>query len=372
MLIVLSYFLLFALLHFLYGDKVCNNKQILRQQIIVVFIALLIFWGFRGLTVLNDTNHYYLAQYKLVNSYNFERTDIFHINKTHIWEPGFLIFSNIIGKLFSDPYAIILISTTILITATIYIIKKTTPYVALAIFFLTTFCYFFDQVSAIRQGLALSMFYFSFEFIKEKRHYFTLILLITAYFFHVSACVLFILWWLSYIETTKRNLIIGLLLALSILVLLGDILSILNMDDNLYISQSRNRKNLAIAAILFSIIQGLVLLLCVKLKNRFRISKPNNIIIWGSLLNFVCTLSSIYIQVFARFTIYFGIFSVLMFMHFVLHSPKKVRAVSLLIAGTILIAQNIVLITHRNEWYHLVPYSTHNIFDEAQIIHTGY
>lgn len=369
---VISYFLLFAFIHFIFGDKVSKNKLALQQQVVIVFIALFIFWGFRGLTVLNDTNHYYLAQYKLINSYNFEQISVFHINKKHIWEPGFLIYCNIIGKIFTNPYALIIISTSILILSTIYILKKNTPYVALAIFLLMSFGYFFGQVSAIRQGLALSIFYLSFESIKKKKHYLTLTLLVAAYFFHTSASVLFILWVLSYVEITRRNVIIGLSATIIILVFMGEIVSLINLNDNAYFEQALNRKNMAIAAILFTVIQGIVLISGMKLKYMFRIPMPINMITWGALLNFFFTLFSVYIQVFARFSIYFGVFSVLFFMHFILHSPRRVRVVYLLITGTILLAQNIMLITYRNEWYHLVPYSIHNIFSDVQIIHTGY
>ena len=96
------------------GEKVQKNTQI-----VMCFLLLFIFFGFRDLPILNDTAHYYRHVRHLFSNTPFDNTPWYTFDSSSNFEEGFQIFLRIIGLVISkEPYSLIII-TSFITTASI-------------------------------------------------------------------------------------------------------------------------------------------------------------------------------------------------------------------------------------------------------------
>ena len=137
------------------GEKVQKNTQI-----VMCFLLLFIFFGFRDLPILNDTAHYYRHVRHLFSNTPFDNTPWYTFDSSSNFEEGFQIFLRIIGLVISkEPYSLIIITSFITTASLLWFLNKSTSHVAFAVFVLMTSTLLLGCYSAIRQSLAVSVSY---------------------------------------------------------------------------------------------------------------------------------------------------------------------------------------------------------------------
>ena len=113
MIIIAIYYLLFFILYWNNRHRKNTDKNAISHLCALSFILLFVFFGFRNITVLCDTPHYYSSlrdKIDIVKSIPW-----YYFDMLIRFEPGYQIFETIHAKLFVNPYSII-ISSSLIIT----------------------------------------------------------------------------------------------------------------------------------------------------------------------------------------------------------------------------------------------------------------
>ena len=121
MAVIFLYFALFLGVHFLskqFLDKPSGRAERKRPgaarlfQLVACFILLFGFFGFRDITVLNDTSHYYGFYYQKAHVVSYINESIFSYHLSDTFEYGFQVLIHFLVKYVSNnPYTIILFSS---------------------------------------------------------------------------------------------------------------------------------------------------------------------------------------------------------------------------------------------------------------------
>ena len=228
------------------GEKVQKNTQI-----VMCFLLLFIFFGFRDLPILNDTAHYYRHVRHLFSNTPFDNTPWYTFDSSSNFEEGFQIFLRIIGLVISkEPYSLIIITSFITTASLLWFLNKSTSHVAFAVFVLMTSTLLLGYYSAIRQSLAVSVSYIFYWCYKNKYYKSAIMCGVVAYFFHHSSVMLILPVVLYHIPFTRRNIL--LIMATAIVVSLGiyKILSLLGYDDSKYLVTGMEREAVPLAQLL--------------------------------------------------------------------------------------------------------------------------
>ena len=361
MLLVLTYVMLFLVVHAVFRAEY-NGKSLPdpdgRMERDVVTLLLLGFFAFRGLPVLNDTNHYYQAQYDLIfrNRDWLHSSTWFYVDDSSIWEPLFQIVQSIIAHLWANPYALIMISAIVLTLATVWYVRRNTSQVALTIFFLMSFCFLPEHYAAMRQGWAISLCYAGL-WLQSRRHIKSAVLcVVLAMGFHASAVVILVAQALTLLRFTVRNLIIFAIVGIAVIAMLSPLLEIMEMAENIYVQESAAR-NMNLAAFLNLFFYLSLAAISWWLGRRYNIPAPSRIVLWSCTLCILFSFSSIFVTVAYRFTCYFSIFFILLLLHYLEAAPHRMRNAVLTLLVILGVAKLGIELQYRNEWKHLVPYS---------------
>ena len=208
MAIIFLYFALFLGVHLVARQFVKRGAARL-MQLVACFLLLFGFFGFRNITVLNDTPHYYGAYYQLTHLKNYVESSIFVYRILLSFEYGYQVFQHFLIKYVSkEPFTIIVISSFIISWGNVKFISHQTRHIALALLMVLLSGVLFDQYCLIRQSFALMFFYAALPYLKQERWKPYVALIICGALFHLSALVLLILPILQRIRICKRNVTI--------------------------------------------------------------------------------------------------------------------------------------------------------------------
>lgn len=374
MLVIVLYCIAFLLVEYL--SRHFNDAKMQRNvQILLCFLLLFIFFGFRDLPILNDTAHYYRHVRHLFSNALFDSTPWYTFDSSSNFEEGFQVFLRIIGLLISkEPYSLIIITSFITTISLLWFLNKSTPHIAFAIFVLLTSTLLLGYYAAIRQSLAVSISYVLYC-CYEKGYYKSAFLCgVAAYFFHNSAVMLILPITLYYIPFTKRNLL--LIFCATIVIALGiyRVLIMLGYEGHKYLITGMEREATPVAQIL----DTLFVLLCLAfygVYNRDNESERNQNKLFVSF-----AISSVVVNIWAlsclslfRFSMYFSQFAVVLFVN-TLYKIEEDRKVKILKYATImvLLIRILIVLAYRNEWFHLWPYEFFDFNSEYQKTQFGY
>lgn len=352
------------------GEKIEKNVQI-----VLCFLLLFIFFGFRDLPVLNDTAHYYRHLSHLFSNPSFDNTPWYTFNPSSNFEEGFQIFLRVIGLVISkEPYSLIIITSLITTISLLWFLNKSTSHVAFAVFVLLTSTLIFGYYSAIRQSLAVAIsyvFYFSY---KNKRYKSAFVCGVAAYFFHHSSIMLILPIILYYIPFTRRNILI--IICATIVSSLGiyRILLFLGYSDSKYIITGMDREAVPLAQLLDTLFIFICLLFYYIYKyRREEFAKENKLFVSFALSSLIVNVWAIPCLALFRFGMFFSQYAVVLFVNSLYHAEvnKRVHILKYMTVSILIIRILIVLI-YRNEWFHLVPYSFFDFSLEHQKTQFGY
>lgn len=374
MLIVLLFCFSFLFVEFFsnhFGGK--RNRK--RVQLLLCFLLLFVFFGFRYLSVLNDTAHYYNYAREVFRSALFDKTPWYYFDSEVRFEEGFQVFTRFLGHFISkDPYVLILVTSLITTITTLWFLKKITANIAFCIFVLLTSTLLFTIYSAVRQSLAISMSYLLFYFYQRRRFPQAIFCGIAAYFFHYSAIILILPFILYHIPFTKQKIIAILTATIAISIFIYPVLLILGFGDSRYYETGMDRTSPPIAHILDTIFVVVCLLTYYWVNKRYRLNLADNKLFlsfaFSSLIMNICAIPCL---ILGRYSLYFSQYAVVLFVNslFVLPAEKSKKIIIFSVV-LILLARIFIVLEYRNEWFHLIPYSFFDFSLEFQRTDFGY
>lgn len=340
-----------------FADIICSgSKQKHKTKCVLSFLLLISFYAFRGLSVLNDTSHYYESQQELIESGELNDHFFIYYDILNRFEPGFQVFQRFIAQyIWDNPYAIILFSAIIISFSLVYIAQYHTEHIGFAIFFLLQLGGAMGQFTAIRQAFAVIVFYFIMELCIKKKRIYAILLVPFAMLFHKYAFVLLVPVLLSYFKASKIKIILISIIAYVLMALLSGIIDMLGFGNSRYVDESFDHTPLAVIVEVLTTI--MVAYICIILKKQYKVEPINDLFIWVFVLSIICSLYSMSIPIFTRFQLYFKPYIALFLIYYLDRVSHVTRTRVVFFLATILLANLLIVLIFRNEWSHMVPYS---------------
>lgn len=296
-----------------------KRYKISTLELAVITIGLIIFAGIRCEVGYDWDNYEKIFQHTESLTTILSGNGEFFLN-TRI-EKGYLLLNSFV-KLFGDDLSGIMILASVIINVLIIIrIKEYTPYFFISIFLYFVTWYLTFSFGLLRQGIAVALFFYSIKYIKSSEPMKYYIINIIACFFHSSAFLVILFYWLlrSNIKTIVYIFIFALSFALSffdwVRVLPGFIFAA-NIND--YMSDEVQGAIKEIASLGF-ILKMLVLVLGIKFREKLEKDYPYyNLMI--KIYFYHVVLFLIFRQIFvlgARFPLYFAIVDSILISYFI-------------------------------------------------------
>lgn len=374
MAIIFFYFVLFLGVHFLSRRFVRRGAARL-MQLVACFILLFGFFGFRNITVLNDTPHYYGAYYQLTHLRNYVESSIFTYRILLSFEYGYQVLQHALIKYVSkEPFTIIIVSSLIISWGNIKFVSRQTRHIALALLMMLLSGVLFDQYCLIRQSFALMLFYAALPYLKQDRWKPYVALVGCAAFFHLSALVLLILPILQRIRICKRNVAIIFGIALLISVTVYELFNLAGLGETKYFLMNIKRDTFPIGAVLDGSWMLLLLLTCLWLYKKMGMTSYDKTTFWIGVSGLcVCIITPSFLSFF-RLNIFVWPIIYLTFFRFVdaddpmteygaQRQCQPLRRQLMTTALALLAVRMAMILIFRNEWYHLIPYSFYDFSD---------
>jgi len=280
MVLIFLYFILFLIVHLISKQfKQVGSARLF--QLVACFVLLFGFFGFRDITVLNDTSHYYGFYYQKAHllSYKTEPITTFHILDK--FEFGFQMFVHILVQYVSkNPYTIIILSSFIITIGELWVIDKYTKDIAKVCFYMLIASFFFTHYCVIRQAFALIFFYAAFGYLENHKTIKYYVLILCASMFHYSALFLFLIPILMRLKPTKKNATIVIGIALLLAAFLFEILSLLGLRDHPYYQNAIQKGALSVIGLADLVFMCIILSLCVIARKKNNVPIPSPLYFW--------------------------------------------------------------------------------------------
>lgn len=189
-----------------------------------------VFWFTAGLRF--ETGIDYNAYYEVYQeSYSLKQALLNDKFSEISVEPGYLLLNSVfrsIGTEINIMFFFISLITSLLLFNSFE--KYIDKYKFLALLAYFSFVYFTLDMSGIRQAIAVNIFLYSLRFIQEKKIYKYLACVILASFFHASALIGLVLYWVFNKKITSLFMVIATLLGFMVIALKIPIINIM-VDD---------------------------------------------------------------------------------------------------------------------------------------------
>lgn len=297
-LLLISIILLYPLIGKYKGLKngeITNNKY----YIYIISILLIIISGFRNITIGIDTSNYKYI-FHFVNTYGFEK--LLDQNT----EIGYTLYQIIIGEVFGDFQALLIITSILYISVVSYLVFKYSKNPMLSYLLFIFFDFYTFSFSGIRQTLALTFILLALIQIKNRNIFLFITLVLIASTFHLTALIFLPTYWLGLFKLSKKNLIFFFLCAI-VIYFTKDFMQLF-MNSYARISYEVTETG----GIRLYIILILTLIVGIIYRKSFTLSNPINIYLFYMMLSSVVIFPIIRINpVVLRLNYYFFIFMII-------------------------------------------------------------
>ena len=171
--------------------------------LVLLMILLTFFCGFRAVGVDKDSYNY-LFMFDIFNGY----FDSLYVGI----EPGFSVVTMLLKKINLDSVNyLFLVFALLSVPVKIKFIYKYSKYPILSILIFYSFMYFKQDFTQIRAAVAVAIYVWAIDDILYKRPKIFVLKIILASFFHVSAIILCLTYFISNLKINKRNYFLMLL-----------------------------------------------------------------------------------------------------------------------------------------------------------------
>lgn len=383
MIIIYLYFTLF--LAVAVTSQFIGSKTIKRNfEIVVCFILLFGFFGFRDITVLNDTPHYYGFYYKLARYKSYLEESIFAINPYDRFEYGYQVIVHFLIKYVShDPYTIIWFSSLVLTIGNLWFISKRVDNIAIVTFAILLSGNFYTQYCLIRQAFALMFFYVAYGYLEKNRPWAYTIIMLFATLFHYTAFALLALPLLKLLKINRRNIFILFALTIAFAILIIQIMAMLGLTHNSYFQQMIKRDKAPLAAILDCLLLAMIYGTCIFVHYKMRLKEIDKTYFWTCLFSFCVSIITIAFLPLFRINTYLLPIAIIQLMRYLTAAytfkeekssvtflkQKELRRFLQFAFLFVLFVRISVTMTFRNEWNHVTPYSFYDFSDRYHYYH---
>ena len=386
MAVIFLYFALFLGVHFLskqFLDKPSGKAERKRPgaarlfQLVACFILLFGFFGFRDITVLNDTPHYYGFYFQKAHILNYRNEPVTTFHLLDSFEYGFQVFVHILVKYVSkNPYTIILVSSFVITIGELWLIDRYAKDIALVCFYMLTAGLFFMHYCIIRQALALFFFYFAFNCLEKRKIGKYCLLVGCASLFHLSAISLFLLPIIIRFSPSRRNASIAIGASLLLAAFIFEILSLIGLRDHPYYQAAIQKDSLSVVGLAECAFMVFVLSVCLYARKRSGAPKPDNIFFWICTGGLCICLISLVIYPISRVNEYLWPFIIIHLLRYIeplsMREPyttriEGTRKILRLIVIFVFVTKLVGINTFRPEWLHIDSYQ---FYDFSKKDHT--
>lgn len=194
------------LVHYTFGRRTFTNKGVvLNEKIYFGFFSLIFVFvlGFRDVTVGIDTGNY-LSMFNRVN----DASDFWQY-LVEFTEGGYITIQKIVGFIGLDFNTFLFIVAIITVIPIMIVIKKYSYNPSFSIFLYVAFGFYTFALSAIRQGLAISICCLSVIYIDKQKFWKYLVCILVASSIHMTAMIFFPAYFLSKFKFGARTLSIA-------------------------------------------------------------------------------------------------------------------------------------------------------------------
>lgn len=375
MLLLALYFISFLAVDYI-SKHINGYSQKRYFQIIACFILLFVFFGMRGLSVLNDTAHYYAHLYNHLRYQSYFDESIFTPDPHDRFEYGYLVWIHFITKyIWCDPYSIILISAFIVTVANLMLVKKHTDRIALTIFLMLSTL--ITEYGLLRQSYAICLSYLAMNLLMERKFIKYYILIAIAYMFHHSVIIMALFPVFSFVELNKDNVIRTFIATIIISVCIFPIISMLGFGESAYYEGNQDREAAPIAAMINAAMYIFVAYAGYYLHKKFKSDLPQPLIIWAVICGLCLSIINISFLSFNRLALYFIPYITVFFISIYdsctekYPDNKKIKTILFIIILAIL-GKMILTVALKNVWHHLTPYSMYDFYEGFHDYNFGY
>lgn len=373
MVLILVYFSLFIFVHI--TSKLFVSRNVRRMyQIVMCFTLLFIFFGFRNITVLNDTPHYYGAYYHVSQYMSYLHSSIFSYDIALKFEWGYQVLMHFLVKYVSkEPYTIIMLSSLVFACGNIWFISKFTDEIALASFIMIISGVWFDQFCLIRQTIALMFFYKAYLYLKENKTLFYCILVLLGSLFHLSALTLLIIPAIKKLKINAKNVTIVFSIAIVIAIFIYKLLGLLGFAGHVYLKVSMQREAPPIAAVLDGILMLIIILTCYYIHKQLSNKELDKTDFWICIFALcVSIMTPAFLPIF-RINVYTWPIIYIIFFKYIINNDNTIiltdkaialRNIILILFIAIMLIRIIIILLFKSEWNHIIPYSFYDFSDD--------
>ncbi|SHG27087.1 EpsG family protein [Flavobacterium segetis] len=180
------------------------------------------------------------------------------------FEWGFGLLIRIVS-FFTDNYSVFLFVAGLLLFAfQSMAIKKLSPYPIMSLLFLWSIQ--FANILFVRQWIAVVILAYSVKFVKNRKIFPFILLVILAASFHRTSLLFFLSWWIYNLKISKKKMIVILILSISFSVILAKVIeivsgglgSIVQAKIDMYLSADYNQETNEDLGLVSIIIKGFV------------------------------------------------------------------------------------------------------------------
>lgn len=381
MLIIVLYFFSFVVVALV--SRIFKNAGTRKLfEIVLCFCLLFGFFGFRDITVLNDTPHYYGYYYgkALYTSYLNESIFTFHFMDK--FEYGFQVLVHFLIKYVSkDPYTIILFSSLIITIGNLWFIQKKAKSVAMVCFFMLISYVFFMHYCIIRQSFAIIIFYIAYCNYLEKGHnvkYCMLILLASS--FHSSALVLLLLPVFKLIKPTKSHTLLILGGAVIMALFIFKLLAAFGLHNNPYYKLAIQKDSFSIIGVIEAFMLFLIVSVSYFLYKKEQVTSFDRNIYSVYLLALCVSIILPVFYAFARINDYLYPIIIITFLRYTypqligkraqpVRRNRFIKQTAGIIVSLAFISKLLIVNAYRPEWLHIIPYKTYDFSSHYHYYH---
>lgn len=202
---MLYYIVLIALVFVLYciSQSMRDSGEGRRLFFFSVCLAVILFQGFRSFSVGIDLGAY-LPSYIIIGSQSFRSLLLQHFCYRN-FEPGYVLFNWLLYNLGADRRDFLIITAALIQIPIFYTMHKYSEEPLLSVFWYLSFGNFMFTFSGLRQSIAMSLGFFAYSFIRERKALkFAAVILIAAAF-HKSILLCLLLYPLYHIKIRREH-----------------------------------------------------------------------------------------------------------------------------------------------------------------------
>lgn len=372
MVIIFLYFALFLGVHLL--SKQFKNAGAARLfQIVACFILLFGFFGFRDITILNDTPHYYGFYFRKAHILSYQQEPIWTFHLTDKFEYGFQVVVHFLVKYVSkEPYTIILFSSLVITIGELWFIGRYTKDVAKVCFYMLAASLFFTHYCIIRQAFAILLFYVAFSYFEKGKWLKYELLVACAVLFHYSALFLLFLPIATKIKPTKRNALIAIGLSLLLSLVIFELLALIGLKDHPYYKAAIQKDSLSLVGLADCAFMVFILAVCLIARKRSGAASPSPTFFWICVAGLcICLIAPVFYPI-SRVNEYLWPLILIHLLRRIEPQAMKeapspaspgIRLLRLAVIAVFLIKM-IGINTFRPEWLHIEPYQFYDFQKE--------